>query len=226
MPMIVVGSSWGASKRNLSLSAVARLAEGNAGGGKPALPDTTRELLERLGRRKTDDVYSLPDGGEAATRAADESRVMSEAFAQVKTALAARIGALPLEPLQSTPTGNEIYQNPGSVRDPLAKALAPIGYSPLPEAGATGVLVFAKRTMQGGEYRVTVDRGTWSHHFAARFEVRSEQWIRSMGIPLAAEDLPPRQHPLIDQEQIRRLCANLATVVSEIERLWDGFRKV
>jgi hypothetical protein len=217
VPVIVVSSSWGAGKRNLSLIAVARIGEGDARELKPTPPDATRELLERLGRKKTDDVYALPDAGQAATRAKDESQAMSEAFARAKSALIARIGDLALEPLQNVALGKESFQNPGSVRDPLAKALSPLGYSPLPEAGATGMLVFVKSTTQGDELRVIVDRGTWSHHFIARLEIRTPQWIRSMSIPLAPDDVPPRQYPLIDQEQIRRLCANVATVVSEIE---------
>jgi hypothetical protein len=128
-------------------------------------------LLEALGRRKTDDIYALPDAGAAATRENDTSLAMS----------------------------------------------GPLGYSPLPEAGSTGVLVFSKRTPHGDELRVIVDRGTWSHHFAARLEIRTEEWIRSMGIPLAANDLTARVYPLIDQEQIGRLCANLTAVIREAE---------
>jgi hypothetical protein len=122
-----------------------------------------------------------------------------------------------LEPLQASARGSEISENPGSVRDPLAKVLSPLGYSPLPEAGSTGVLVFSKPTAHGDELRVIVDRGTWSHHFAARLEIRTEEWIRSMGIPLAANDLTARVYPLIDQEQIGRLCANLTAVIREAE---------
>jgi hypothetical protein len=48
-------------------------------------------------------------------------------------------------------------------------------------------------------------------------EIRTEEWIRSIGIPLAANDLAARVYPLIGQEHIGRLCANLATVVREIE---------
>lgn len=39
-----------------------------------------------------------------------------------------------------------------------------------------------------------------------------------MSVPLAADDVRPHSYSQINQEQIHRLCSNLATVVREIER--------
>jgi hypothetical protein len=80
-------------------------------------------------------------------------------------------------------------------------------------------MLFAKRTPEGHQFRISVDRGTWSNHFLARFEIRSEQWVRGMSIPLAPGDFPGQTYYLLDERQIRRLCKNLTIVVSEIEKI-------
>jgi hypothetical protein len=86
-------------------------------------------------------------------------------------------------------------------------------------AAGPGLIVFAKRTPEGHELRISVDRGTWSHHFAGRFEIRTERWARAMSIPLASGDFPGQTYPLLDERQIHRLCKNLATAVYEIEKI-------
>src|SRR5579884_1944737 len=172
VPAITLLSGWGASKRSLDLTAVVRLHSTNAARGKPDLPDATRFLLESLGKRKTDDVYALPEPGEAAEQTKEAMRGVDDAFRRARAELLARIAELPLEPLETRANAEQPGENAGSVREPLADALAPLGYAPLRGAGAPGLLVFAKRTAHNDELRVSVDRGTWSHHFAGRFEIR------------------------------------------------------
>jgi hypothetical protein len=219
MPCITLVSSWAASKRGLDLTAVVRLRAESAASRKPELPDGTRTLLESIGKRKTDDVYALPDGGESAVQTKDALQAVDDVFRRAHAELLQRVAQLPLEMLHSAVSSNRIHEDPGSVREPLADALSPLGYSPLRGASSPGLLVFAKATADGDELRISVDRGTWSHHFAGRLEIRTEQWIRSMSIPLAPDDQPSRPYPQVDQDQIRRLCTNLAMVAREIETI-------
>lgn len=211
-PGITLVSSWGAPKRSLDLTAVVRMGDEMPSGKKPALPDVTRALLETIGRRKTDDVFTLPNPGEAA-ETKEALTAVDETFRRARAQLLQRVAQLPLEPLETAPSED----NPGSVKEPLAQALSPLGYAPARGAGSPGLIVFSKQTPEGHELRVSVDRGTWSHHFLARFEIRTEPYVRSMSVPLGPDDVPPRSYPQINQQQIHRLCSNLATVVREIE---------
>jgi hypothetical protein len=219
MPCITLVSSWAASKRGLDLTTVVRLRAESAASRKPELPDATRTLLESIGKRKADDVYALPDGGETAVQTKDALQAVDDVFRRARAELLQRVTQLPLELLYSAPSSDRIHEAPGSVREPLADALSPLGYSPLRGASSPGLLVFAKATADGDELRISVDRGTWSHHFAGRLEIRTEQWIRSMSIPLAPDDQPSRPYPQVDRDQIRRLCTNLAMVAREIETI-------
>lgn len=140
---------------------------------------------------------------------------VDEVFKRAREALPERLASLPLEQIRFPERGEVTPKNPGSVKEPAARALAPLSYAPMPATGVRGALVFGK-SVDGGELRITIDTGTWSHHFHARFEIRSEQWIRSMAIPLSAT-FPQGHYQQIDREHIDRLCTNLALVVREIE---------
>jgi hypothetical protein len=206
--VITLISKWGPQKRALELTALVPFhGEEQSASGKPKLPEATQALLDAIGRAKTGEFFALPraDG------------TVDEIFNHARSALAERIAQVPLEPLRTEP-GAELHENPGSVKEPLTAALAPLGYAPGSGAGP-GLLVFAKRTSDGDDLRITVDRGTWSHHFIAHFEIRNERWRRSLRIPLARNDFPGRQYALIDHEQIDALCRNTAAVVREIETI-------
>jgi hypothetical protein len=174
---------------------------------RPALPEATQALLDTIGHAKVGEVFALPRA----------EATVDEVFNRARSALANRIAQLPLEPLRTEPDA-WLHENAGALKEALMAALTPLGYAPGSGAGP-GLLVFAKRTSDGDDLRITVDRGTWSHHFLAQFEIHNDRWSRSLRIPVAPNDIPTRQYPLIDREQISRLCANAATVIREIETL-------
>lgn len=218
MPGITLVSTWGVPKRSLDLTAVVRLSSENGEGKKPQLPQATRSLLDAIGRFRSDDVFAVPDPGETLEVKAELSRV-DDAFKRGRALLMQRLPALPLQALE--PRARDVsssFESPGSVKEPLMQALAPLGYAPA-RGGGAGAMHFAKHTAEGHQLRVTVDRGTWANHFLGRFEIRSERWIRAMSIPLAPGDFPGQAYDLRDEHQIQRLCENLATVVAEIERV-------
>jgi hypothetical protein len=217
MAGITLVSTWAVPKRSLDLTAAVRLNSDTAAGKRPEFPQNTRSLLDAIGKRKTDDVFAVPDSGETHEVKAALSDV-DDAFKRGRALLVQRLPALPLKPLELRARDVASFDSPGSVKEPLAHVLAELGYA-LARGGGSGTMLFAKRTPEGHELRVSVDRGTWANHFAGRFEIRSERWVRSMSIPLAAGDFPGQAYNLIDERQIQSLCRNLATVVAEIERV-------
>jgi hypothetical protein len=218
MPGIVLVSKWGVPKRSLDLTAVVRLNSENGARKKPELPQVTQALLDAIGRRKTDDVFAVPDADEAPAAKAAFSNV-DDAFKRGHAMLMQRLPELQLETLEIRARDVYGFESPGSVKEPLAQVLAPLHYAPERGGGSPGTMLFVKRTPEGHQLRVTVDRGTWANHFLGRFEIRSERWVRAMSIPLAPGDFPGHAYDLLDERQIHRLCDNLAIVVAEIERI-------
>jgi hypothetical protein len=173
------------------------------------LDESARELLDALGAKGRDVVQRLYDSAQQA-ELRERAAALAPAFERGKAVFDARLETLELVPLAAdAPATGVDFQ----VAEPVRAALRPLGYKAGPSAGHGTILV--QKTRADYRLAVYVDRGTWSQNFHAMWILNRPGFSKRIILPLAADGRTRTKQ--VSDDNIRAICANLATVVAAAE---------
>jgi len=118
------------------------------------------------------------------------------------------------------PPGPEAWQRtqhvtPGPMKPALEQAFKPMGYGC---RGGSGTFTLRRRTAANLTAELSLDVGTWGHKVLAMFKVMGVGFKATLALPACAQSVPQAQYPIGDAEQWRKIVANLAALVAELER--------
>ena len=232
LPGILVSDNWWVNGRERSLSACT-LVVGDAGSRKlPPLPPELEKLFAACGKVKK--RVQVPLSGDARPGAPMVRSPVGIAMASAdpKAAMAvhpivmdyrARMpeiverAALPhdLPSASEALRGATSADTTGPRKPALDEAFRPLGYSCKRSSGS---FVLRRRTAAHLTCELALDVGTWGHSVLAMFKVWGLGFKATLMVPVTRAAIGGAQYPIAGEEAWRRIVANLAALIAELER--------
>jgi hypothetical protein len=152
------------------------------------------------------------EGFQTASAGAIEAGAIANRYRAGMQAMVANL-ALPydLPPIQEAL--REAVTAAGPRKPALVEAFEPRGYGCSFESGT---FTLRRRTPDNHVVDLIADVGTWSHMITAIYLVHSPGFRASLQLPVS--DRAAGQYPIGDAERWRRIVANLAVIVDELDR--------
>lgn len=226
LPGIIATDRWWVNGRIRSLAAL-YVVEGETGAKTLPLPPTpVAAILSAFGKAKRTSQYVVPNaGGEAMTAPQPAVAVVQATTAgaikagaivdRYRAGMQAMVANLPLPydlpPMQEAL--REAATAAGPLKPVLVEAFEPRGYGCRFESGT---FTLRCRTPDNHVIELIADVGTWSHMVTAIYIVHSPGFRAAVPLPVSAR--VAGQYPIGDAERWRRIVANLAVIVDELDR--------
>lgn len=226
-PGVAVGDSWWVNGRQRSLTALAIVETDAAGRQAPAPPASVAAAVAACGKIRKTRQIPLPDlpgpatapsapGPQAGLGAAIAVRAVVDdykaGFAQV---LERAVFPHDLPDTRQALAGAPSAHAAGPLKPVLVSAFAPLGYDC---KGASGTFTLRRRTASALTVEVLLDVGTWSRMVTALFRIQGLGWRASLPLAVSRRAAPGGQYPIGDAGTWRRIVANLAALVAELDR--------
>lgn len=226
LPGIIASDRWWVNGRMRSLAAM-YVVEGEIQAKTlPPPPAPVDAILSALGKAKKTSQYVIQDAGgdvitapqpapaglQTASAGAIEAGAIVDRYRAGMQAMIANL-ALPyhLPPIQEAL--REAPTAAGPLKPALVKAFEPRGYGCSFESGT---FTLRRRTPDNHIVDLIADIGTWSRMITATYLVHSPGFRASLRLPVS--DRVAGQYPIGDAERWRRIVANLAVIVDELDR--------
>jgi hypothetical protein len=224
-PGVIAADRWWVNGRVRSLAGL-YVVEGETDAKTlPPAPTPVASILSAFGKVKKTSQYVVPNaGGDAGTapqpavagvQAASDRTIKAGAIVdRYRAGMQAMVAnlALPydLPPMQEAL--REAATTAGPLKPALVEAFKPRGYGCRFESG---MFTLRRRTPDNHVVELIADVGTWSHMVTARYIVHSPGIRASVPLPLSAR--VAGQYPIGNAERWRRIVANLAVIVDELD---------
>ena len=226
LPGIIASDRWWVNGRVRSLAAL-YVVEGEIQAKTlPPPPAPVDAILSAFGKAKKTSQYVIPTAGgdgmtapqptvagvQTASSGTIKARAIVDRYRAGMQAMVANL-ALPygLPPIQEAL--REAATAAGPLKPALVEAFEPRGYGCSFESGT---FTLRRRTPDNHVVDLIADVGTWSHMITAIYVVHSPGFRASVLLPVSAR--AAGQYPIGDAERWRRIVANLAVIVDELDR--------
>lgn len=213
---IAISDSWWINGRNRGLRAVYVVEGDGASKRLPEPPDAVAVVLGALGKPKKTRQFVLPaaaaaTGGAPAPAAPQVPAIVARYRAEIDQLLD-RI-ALPhgFPPLQEAL--RQVSEPAGPLKPALVEAFGPRGFDC---RGESGTFTLRRRTPANHVLELYLDVGTWSRMVTAIYRVHAPGFVASVPIPVGPG--AGGQYPIGDQDNWRRIVANLDAITGELDR--------
>lgn len=226
LPGVVAADRWWVNGRVRSLGALYVVDGDSRAKTLPSPPAPVAGILSSLGKAKKSFQYLLPAADSEITNAqphppagvrnnppeALKAGSIVSRYRAGMPALLARL-ALPYELPPFQEAIRESVAASGPLKPALVEAFAPRGYSCHFESGT---FTLRRRTPDHHVVDLVVDVGTWSHLVTVMFAVHGPGFKAVLPLPISKGIMG--QYPIGDAERWRRIVANLAMIVAELDR--------